>query len=87
MRVLTRAGCRIPDDAVIGIDDIEEGQYSTPSLTRIAPDKAEIARRAVDILLQPINSAATTSLETVVPTASSSGRAPGADRALPGGPG
>jgi len=50
MPALTRASRRIPGDvAVIGIDDIEEGQYSTPSLTTIAPDKAEIARRAVDI--------------------------------------
>ncbi|HUR08422.1 MAG TPA: LacI family DNA-binding transcriptional regulator [Nonomuraea sp.] len=68
MRALTRAGRRIPDDvAVIGIDDIEEGQYSTPSLTTIAPDKAEIARRAVDILLQSINGTSTTPSETVVP--------------------
>ncbi|GAA3117059.1 LacI family DNA-binding transcriptional regulator [Nonomuraea salmonea] len=38
IRALTRAGWRVPDDvAVVGIDDIEEGQYSTPSLTTIAP--------------------------------------------------
>ncbi|MBT2234229.1 LacI family DNA-binding transcriptional regulator [Nonomuraea sp. NEAU-A123] len=68
MRALTRAGRRIPDDvAVIGIDDIEEGQYSTPSLTTVAPDKAEIARLAVDILLQSINGTATTPSELVVP--------------------
>ena len=68
MRALTRAGRRIPDDvAVIGIDDIEEGQYSTPSLTTVAPDKAEIARRAVDILLQSINGPAATPSEIVVP--------------------
>ncbi|WP_219468711.1 LacI family DNA-binding transcriptional regulator [Nonomuraea rhizosphaerae] len=68
MRALTRAGRRIPDDiAVVGIDDIEEGQYSTPSLTTVAPDKAEIARRAVGVLLQSINGAAPQPAEIVVP--------------------
>ncbi|PZG19025.1 LacI family DNA-binding transcriptional regulator [Nonomuraea aridisoli] len=68
MRALTRAGRRIPDDvAVVGIDDIEEGQYSTPSLTTIAPDKGEIARTAVDMLLESINGSAATPTETVVP--------------------
>ncbi|MEV4803923.1 LacI family DNA-binding transcriptional regulator [Nonomuraea sp. NPDC049421] len=58
IRALTRAGWRVPDDvAVVGIDDIEEGQYSTPSLTTIAPDKGELARRAVDALLETITAA------------------------------
>ncbi|MET8862106.1 LacI family DNA-binding transcriptional regulator [Nonomuraea sp. NPDC004580] len=58
IRALTRAGWRVPDDvAVVGIDDIEEGQYSTPSLTTVAPDKGELARRAVDALLETINAA------------------------------
>lgn len=40
IRALIRAGRRIPEDvAVVGLDDIEEGQYSTPSLTTVAPDK------------------------------------------------
>lgn len=45
-------GVRVPDDiAVVGWDDIEEASYSTPTLTSIAPDKQEIATRAVDGLL------------------------------------
>jgi DNA-binding LacI/PurR family transcriptional regulator len=68
IRALTRAGRRIPDDvAVVGIDDIEEGQYSTPSLTTIAPDKGEIARQAVNTLLDTITGAAGTPTEIVVP--------------------
>ncbi|WP_327583652.1 LacI family transcriptional regulator [Nonomuraea sp. NBC_00507] len=68
MRALTRAGRRIPDDvAVAGIDDIEEGQYSTPSLTTVAPDKGEIARRAVNILLEAISGTAAAPAEIVVP--------------------
>jgi DNA-binding LacI/PurR family transcriptional regulator len=48
MRALHDAALSIPDDiAVAGFDDIPEGRYATPRLTTVAPDKAEIARRAV----------------------------------------
>jgi DNA-binding LacI/PurR family transcriptional regulator len=44
-------GVRVPEDlAVVGWDDIEEGRYSTPTLTTISPDKARIAAVAVDFL-------------------------------------
>jgi DNA-binding LacI/PurR family transcriptional regulator len=36
--------------AVAGFDDIEDGRYSTPTLTTISPDKARIARTAVELL-------------------------------------
>lgn len=52
MKTLLSAGYRIPEDvAIVGFDDIEDGRFSTPSLTTIAPDKAEIARTAVAMLL------------------------------------
>lgn len=52
MSVLHEAGLHIPGDvAVVGIDDIEDGRYSTPTLTTIAPDKEEISRLAVSLLL------------------------------------
>ena len=55
IRALHEAGCRIPDDvAVTGWDDLEEGQFSTPSLTTISPDKKEIGRQAVALLLDRI---------------------------------
>ncbi len=51
IRALHAAGYRVPEDiAVIGFDDIEEGQYSTPTLTTIAPAKKEIASLAVTLL-------------------------------------
>ena len=51
MRALAEAGVRVPDDvAVIGIDDIEEGRFATPSLTTISPDKLAIAEHSVDLL-------------------------------------
>jgi DNA-binding LacI/PurR family transcriptional regulator len=50
---LRMRGVRVPDDvAVVGFDDIEEGRYSTPTLTTISPDKERIARTAVDLLVR-----------------------------------
>ncbi|WP_410812684.1 LacI family DNA-binding transcriptional regulator [Micromonospora sp. 067-2] len=55
LRALTEAGRRVPQDvAVVGIDDIEEGRFSSPTLTTIAPDKAEIGRLAVRRLVARI---------------------------------
>ena len=52
IKEILRSGRRVPDDiAVIGVDDIEEGRYSTPSLSTISPDKATIAREAVHRLI------------------------------------
>jgi DNA-binding LacI/PurR family transcriptional regulator len=55
LRGLREAGVRVPDDvAVVAVDDIEEGRFSTPSLSTIAPDKARIARLAVQLLIDRI---------------------------------
>lgn len=52
MRALHELGLRIPGDvAVVGFDDIDEAQHSIPSLTTISPDKVQIARTAVELLL------------------------------------
>ncbi|WP_306214402.1 LacI family DNA-binding transcriptional regulator [Actinoplanes sp. RD1] len=48
LRALLSAGVRVPDDvAVIGIDGIEEGEFTTPSLSTVVPDKQQIADLAV----------------------------------------
>jgi LacI family transcriptional regulator, repressor for deo operon, udp, cdd, tsx, nupC, and nupG len=51
LRVLHEHGVRVPDDvAVVGVDDIEDGRYTTPTLTSVRPDKEFIARVAVQLL-------------------------------------
>ncbi|MBC7291267.1 MAG: LacI family DNA-binding transcriptional regulator [Actinotalea sp.] len=55
MRALADHGLRCPEDvAVVGIDGIEDGAFSVPTLTTIAPDMAGIASRAVDLLVARI---------------------------------
>ncbi|WP_446217059.1 LacI family DNA-binding transcriptional regulator [Micromonospora sp. IBHARD004] len=51
LRALHEAGLRVPEDvAVAGFDDIEDGRFSIPTLTTVAPDKERIARLAVELL-------------------------------------
>lgn len=55
LRTLQECGLSVPDDIdVIGVDDIEDGQYSFPSLTTVSPDKEELARLSVDLLMHRI---------------------------------
>jgi DNA-binding LacI/PurR family transcriptional regulator len=50
------AGLRVPADlGVVGFDDIEDGAYSIPSLTTIAPDKRQIAAQAIDCLAERLS--------------------------------
>ncbi|MET8353156.1 MULTISPECIES: substrate-binding domain-containing protein [unclassified Micromonospora] len=66
LRALTEAGHRVPEDvAFIGIDDIEEGRFSTPTLTTIAPDKEAIGRLAVRRLVARIEGTEVTAPLTV----------------------
>ncbi|RLP89023.1 LacI family DNA-binding transcriptional regulator [Micromonospora sp. CV4] len=66
LRALTEAGHRAPRDvAVIGIDDIEEGRFSNPTLTTIAPDKEAIGRLAVRRLVARIEGTQVTAPLTV----------------------
>lgn len=58
MRVLQEAGLRIPADvAVMGFDNIEEAQYTVPSLTTIDPGREQIAAHAVELLVSRMKDA------------------------------
>jgi DNA-binding LacI/PurR family transcriptional regulator len=60
LRRLHELGARVPDDvAVVGVDDVEDSRYATPTLTTIRPDKTRIAQLAVELLADRIDDAAT----------------------------
>jgi DNA-binding LacI/PurR family transcriptional regulator len=51
LRAAADRGVTVPRSlAVAGFDDIEDGRYSVPSLTTVAPDKDRIAELALDRL-------------------------------------
>ncbi|HEY8590517.1 MAG TPA: substrate-binding domain-containing protein, partial [Naasia sp.] len=55
LRVLQAAGLRVPEDvAVVGFDNLDEGQYAMPSLTTVDPGRPAIAQAAVDSLVERI---------------------------------
>ncbi len=50
---LTRRGIRVPDDiALIGFDNVEDTQFSQPTLSSIDPGRDQIARTAVRMLCE-----------------------------------
>ncbi|HWL78573.1 LacI family DNA-binding transcriptional regulator [Microbacterium sp.] len=56
LRALVEERVRVPDDvAVIGFDNIDEGKYSIPSMSTVDTGRDEIARIAVDRLIERIN--------------------------------
>jgi LacI family repressor for deo operon, udp, cdd, tsx, nupC, and nupG len=59
IRTLLSTGLRVPEDvAVIGFDDIEDGRYTSPTLTSISPNKQEIAEVSVELLARRIQGGA-----------------------------
>ncbi|NQX26137.1 LacI family DNA-binding transcriptional regulator [Microbacteriaceae bacterium VKM Ac-2854] len=67
LRALQSAGLRVPDDvAVVGIDDIQDAIYSTPSLTSVAPGLDEIAREGVRMLVERIEGSTADARELLV---------------------
>jgi len=56
MKTLTEMGYRIPEDiSVIGFDNITESLIISPELTTIHVDKEQLARMAVDLLIDSID--------------------------------
>jgi DNA-binding LacI/PurR family transcriptional regulator len=64
LRALHERGVPVPRAvAVIGFDGIEEGDFHTPSLSTIRPDRGEIARLALGLLDRRITSGADASAQ------------------------
>lgn len=89
LRVLYERGVRVPDDiAVMGFDDVDAARFSTPSLSSVAPDKAEVARTALRLLLERIETPGLPAREITIGHTlrirESTGAAP-ADEAAPAG--
>jgi len=55
LRCALRRGVDVPREmSFVGFDGLEEGEFSVPSLSTIAPDKEELARMAVETLVSRI---------------------------------
>lgn len=66
MHAVRRAGLSVPADvAVLGWDNIEDGEFANPTLTTIAPDVDAVAQAAVSGVLQRIEQPVLDHLETV----------------------
>jgi DNA-binding LacI/PurR family transcriptional regulator len=56
LRACAAAGMPVPDGiAVLGWDDTAIGEYTTPSLTSVAPDKSALASTALELLTERID--------------------------------
>ncbi|ACQ78321.1 transcriptional regulator, LacI family [Beutenbergia cavernae DSM 12333] len=59
LAALARDGVAVPDDvAVIGFDDLDDGQFTTPSLTTVDPGPGRLARAAIDLLADRLSGTA-----------------------------
>jgi LacI family repressor for deo operon, udp, cdd, tsx, nupC, and nupG len=55
LRLLHERGISVPQRiAVTGFDNIEDSRFSIPTLTTAGPEKADVARRALDVLVERI---------------------------------
>jgi DNA-binding LacI/PurR family transcriptional regulator len=56
LRAAHEAGVAVPREmAMVGFDDVEESRFAVPALTSVRPDREEIARLALDALLERIS--------------------------------
>jgi DNA-binding LacI/PurR family transcriptional regulator len=68
VRAAAERGYHVPQDiAVVGFDNTEHSRYSLPSLTTIAPDKAALAKAAVDLVHERANGDASPVQDVQIP--------------------
>ncbi|WP_405835459.1 substrate-binding domain-containing protein [Streptomyces sp. NBC_01518] len=58
LRALRESGVRVPGEMdVVGFDGVESADFGVSRLTSVSPDKREIPRTAVSLLLNRIDAA------------------------------
>lgn len=68
IRAVHDAGLSVPKDvAIIGIDDIEEGRFASPSLSTVSLDTPFLAQQAVQLLLRRLDEPQSPATEVVAP--------------------
>lgn len=68
LSALRADGIYVPDDlAVVGWDNIEDGAYSQPTLTSVAPDLTALAEKAMDAVIARIEGDRSPSRTYVIP--------------------
>ncbi|MFG1704345.1 LacI family DNA-binding transcriptional regulator [Nonomuraea sp. M3C6] len=68
LRALLSRGIRVPEDVmVMGFDDIEDGRFTTPTLSTVSPSKTLIAESAVDLLAARLAGTAAKPREVRIP--------------------
>ncbi len=68
LRGLAELDLRVPHEVqVIGFDSITESGYSTPALTSVDPNKAEIAKTALELLGTRLKGGGNTPHEVIIP--------------------
>lgn len=68
MRAFKERGLRIPEDmSVIGVDDIETGQYLTPMLTSIHIPLEDLGKCAAQVLIDRLKGGHSIPIKTILP--------------------
>jgi DNA-binding LacI/PurR family transcriptional regulator len=68
LHALRTSGLRVPEDmAVVGFDGIGLGAFTTPELTTIEQPRAEVGRRAVELVLDSLDGASLSPTQATLP--------------------
>jgi DNA-binding LacI/PurR family transcriptional regulator len=68
LHALRTSGLRVPDDvAVVGFDGIELGAFTTPELTTVEQPRAEVGKRAVELVFESLDASASRPAHVTLP--------------------
>jgi DNA-binding LacI/PurR family transcriptional regulator len=68
LHALRTRGLRVPEDvAVVGFDGIALGAFTTPELTTIEQPRAEVGKRAVELVFELLDGSASSPAQVTLP--------------------